>query len=141
MTASQLLQVLGPCSESGSKQHGQTVLSKSSPLDEITGGVALADIDRNDYGRYVEAGRMVAKTAGLAPGTSGLLVNGRVKFHPLICPLPLPDCVFQVVGPIASGEFIAEDYETLQDYELAKRVQPVLSALEDIIPALTGYDR
>jgi hypothetical protein len=51
----------------------------SSPLDEITGGVALADIDRNDYRRYVEAGRFIAKTAGLAPGASGLLINGRVK--------------------------------------------------------------
>jgi hypothetical protein len=51
----------------------------SSPLDEITGGVPLADIDRNDYRRYVEAGRLVANTAGLAPGASGLLINGRVK--------------------------------------------------------------
>ena len=34
-----------------------------------------------------------------------------------------------------------EDYEIIQDYELAKRVQPVLSALEDIVPAFTGYDR
>jgi hypothetical protein len=72
-TASQLLQVLGPRGESGSKQHGQTVLIMSSPLGEITGGVALADIDRHDYRRYVEASRLVANTAGLAPGASGLL--------------------------------------------------------------------
>jgi UDP-glucose:glycoprotein glucosyltransferase len=47
----------------------------------------------------------------------------------------------QVVGPIAPGEFTEEDYQILQDYELAKRVQPVLSALEDIVPAFAGYDR
>jgi hypothetical protein len=48
---------------------------------------------------------------------------------------------FQVVGPIASGEFTAEDYQTLQDYELARRVQPVLNALEDTVPAFVGFDR
>jgi hypothetical protein len=47
----------------------------------------------------------------------------------------------QVVGPIVSGDFTADDYEILQDYELAKRVQPVVGALEDIVPAFAGYDR
>jgi UDP-glucose:glycoprotein glucosyltransferase len=47
----------------------------------------------------------------------------------------------QIVGPITSGEFTAEDYQTLQDYELARRVQPVLNALEDISPGFIGYDR
>jgi UDP-glucose:glycoprotein glucosyltransferase len=47
----------------------------------------------------------------------------------------------QIIGPIASGEFTAEDFQTLQDYELAKRVQPVLSALEDVVPTFTGHDR
>ena len=93
-TASQLLQVLGPRSDLGSKQYGQTVLSTASPLDEITGGVALTDIDRNDYLRYVEAGRLVAKTASLEPGASGLFINGRVKFYSLLCALPPSDSVF-----------------------------------------------
>lgn len=57
-TASQLLQVLGSRGDSESKQHGQAVLSTSSLLDEITGCTALADIDRNDYWRYVDAGRL-----------------------------------------------------------------------------------
>ncbi|KAN0126165.1 glycosyltransferase family 24 protein [Lactarius tabidus] len=78
-TASQLLQVLRLRSESGSKQYGQRVLSMSSPLDEIIGRMALADIDQNDYQR--------------------------------------------------------------RDCELEKRVQPVVSAVEDIVPlsrATTG---
>ena len=33
------------------------------------------------------------------------------------------------------------DYENLHDYELAKRVQVVVSALQDIVPAFAGYDR
>ncbi|KAF8264041.1 hypothetical protein EI94DRAFT_1533558, partial [Lactarius quietus] len=89
----------------------------------ITGGVSLANIDRDDYRRYVEeAGRMVANTAGVAPGASGLIINGRMS-------------------PFARGELTADVYEILQEYELVKRVQPVLSAFEDIVPAFTGYDR
>ncbi|KAH9024388.1 UDP-glucose:glycoprotein glucosyltransferase-domain-containing protein [Lactarius pseudohatsudake] len=103
-TASQLLQAIGPRGDPGSRQDGQTVLSVASPLDEITGGVALADIDQDDYQRYVQTGKLVAKMAGLPPGASGLIINGR-------------------------------------DYEMAKRVQPVLSALGDIVPTFAGYDR
>lgn len=51
-------------------------------------------------------------------------------------PLLPSDCFLQVVGPIASGEFTVGDYENLHDYELAKRVQVVVSALEVIVPAL-----
>jgi hypothetical protein len=57
----------------------------ASSLDEITGGVALADIDRDDYRRYVETSRLVANAAGLAPGASGLIINGRVRWF--LCPL------------------------------------------------------
>ena len=53
--------------------------------------------------------------------------------------MPLPR--LQVVGPIKPGEFTAEDYRILEDYELAKRVQPVLSALQDIVPAFARYNR
>ena len=48
---------------------------------------------------------------------------------------------WQVVGPIALGDFTGEDYEIFQEYELAKRLQPLVSALEDIVPAFAGYDR
>ena len=82
--ATQLLQTLGSRGYSGSKQYGQTVLSRSSPLDEIMGGVALANTDRNDDWRYAEAEKLVAKTAGLEPGASGLLINGRGKFPSLL---------------------------------------------------------
>jgi hypothetical protein len=57
-------------------------------------------------------------------------------FHP-------PDILtrLQIVGLIAPGEFTTEDYRILEDYEMAKHVQDVLSALEDIVPAFAGYDR
>ncbi|KAF8266966.1 hypothetical protein EI94DRAFT_1802289 [Lactarius quietus] len=118
-TPSRLLQVLGSRGDPGLKQEGQTVLNMASQLDEITGGVALANIDRDDYRRYVEeAGRMVAKTAGVAPGASGLIINGRMSF-----PFAL-SVLYQLLS---------------HEYELVKRVQPVvLSALEDIVPGFYG---
>ena len=39
----------------------------------------LADIDEDDYRRYVEASKLVAKRVDLAPGASGLIINGRVR--------------------------------------------------------------
>lgn len=112
-----------------------------SSLDEIIGGITFVDVDKGDYRWFVEASRVAAKRVGLAPGTSGLIINGRVR---LTISFPVSNCDvprLQIVGPIAPGEFTAEDYQTLQDYELARRVQPVLSALEDVVPAFTGHDR
>jgi len=40
-----------------------------------------------------------------------------------------------------TGEFRALDFKALQEYELRKRMQPVLSALEGIRPSLTSLDR
>ncbi len=70
-------------------------MSMASPLDEIIGGVALADIDRDDYRQYVEAGRSVARIAGLAPGAAALIINGRVMFFIrfYLCPLCPPNIV------------------------------------------------
>lgn len=65
----------------------------SSPLNEIAGDV-LADIYRNDYQRYVDAGRLVAKTVALEPGAAGLLINTQVIFHLLLCALLPFDYVF-----------------------------------------------
>jgi hypothetical protein len=124
-----------------SRQGGQALLGMSRILDEITGGIVLGDADKGEYRRYVEVSRVVAETVGLAPGASGLIINGRVRLT-VSLPVSYRDVSrLQIVGPIASGEFTAEDYQTLQNYELATRVQPVLSALEDVIPASTGYDR
>ena len=120
---------------------GQTLLDTPHSLDEITGGVAIADLDEDVYHRYVEASRLVAEKVGLVPGAAGLIVNGRVSVTTSII-LPKRDTLrIQIVGPITSDEFTAEDYQTLQDYELVKRVQPVLNAFEDIVPGLASKNR
>ena len=58
-------------------------------LDEITSGITFADVDKGNYRRYLEASRVVAEEVGLAPGASGLIVNGRVRFTVL---LPASNC-------------------------------------------------
>jgi hypothetical protein len=42
----------------------------------------------------------------------------------------------QLVGPIEENDFAAEDFGTLVDYELSKRVGPIVEAYTNI----TGYD-
>jgi hypothetical protein len=61
-----------------SRQEGQALLDMPS-LDEITGGISFADVDKGDYGRYVEASRIVTEEVGLTRGASGLIINGRVR--------------------------------------------------------------
>ena len=67
-----------------SRQGGQALLGMPSSLDEITSGITLADVDKGGYRRYVEASRVVAERVGLAPGASGLIINGRVRLFILL---------------------------------------------------------
>ncbi|KAI0266194.1 UDP-glucose:glycoprotein glucosyltransferase-domain-containing protein [Gloeopeniophorella convolvens] len=120
VSASHLLEALGLGSEPVGEQ---TVLDTIISLEDITGGVPLEDVDKNDYRQYVEIGRLVAEKAGLAPGASGLIINGRI------------------VGPITAEEFNVEDFHLLQDYELGRRIQPVATALEQLVQDFASHDR
>lgn len=71
---------------SASSRKGQTLLEIPS-FDEITGGITLANLDRDDYHRYTEASRLVAEKVGLVPGAAGLIINGRVR---ATLPIPFP---------------------------------------------------
>jgi hypothetical protein len=68
---------------SASSREGQTLLEMPS-VDEITGGITLANLDKDDYHRYTEASRLVAEKVGLVPGAAGLIINGRVSVTHLI---------------------------------------------------------
>lgn len=56
----------------------------------------------------------------------------------------MPSCAFramaqpamQIIGPIDEGEFVAEDFTTLAEYEMSKRVGPVLRAYTNV----TGHE-
>jgi UDP-glucose:glycoprotein glucosyltransferase len=135
ISSTDLLRAIDSLNESG--QGGQVLLSMPSPLGEVT----LADVDKDDYRWYVKSGRVIAERVDIAPGASGLIINGRVRFAILLLVSNRDVSRLQIIGPITSGEFTAEDFQMLQDYELAKRVQPVLSALEDVVPTFIDHDR
>lgn len=46
----------------------------------------------------------------------------------------------QVVGPFGSGDFVAEDLSDLINYELRKRIGPVVDALTAVMNITDEYD-
>ncbi|KAF8587209.1 glycosyltransferase family 24 protein [Ramaria rubella] len=66
------------------------------------------------YAHFSKSGRLLAREFGIEPGEQALIVNGRV------------------VGPIEEEEFTAEDFENLADYEISRRVGPVIKAYANI---------
>jgi hypothetical protein len=62
-----------------SNREGLTLLDLSSSFDGITSGIALGDLDPDNYRQYTEASRSVAEKVGLVPGAAGLIINGRVR--------------------------------------------------------------
>ncbi|KAJ4473165.1 glycosyltransferase family 24 protein [Lentinula aciculospora] len=87
------------------------------------------DLDHLDNGKsnkqsgFLEACRLFVRSVGIESGQNAVVINGRI------------------VGPITPKEFLAVDFQALQEYELLKRIQPVFSALKDIRPGLTIFDR
>lgn len=47
----------------------------------------------------------------------------------------------QLIGPIEPGDFRSVDFTTLETYEFRKRAEPVMEALEAIIPSVSEKDR
>ncbi|KAJ7608670.1 UDP-glucose:glycoprotein glucosyltransferase-domain-containing protein [Roridomyces roridus] len=91
--------------------------------DDLTDGVGLAGYSAEDYDKFVKSSRLVARELQLAPGQQALVVNGRV------------------VGPIKGGDFVSLDFRTLESYELRRRAEPVMKALQSIKPELMQADR
>ncbi|KAJ7342428.1 glycosyltransferase family 24 protein [Mycena albidolilacea] len=92
-------------------------------MEDLTDGVGIAGYSAEEYETYVRSSRLVARELQLAPGAQALVVNGRV------------------VGPIDAGDFGALDFKTLESYELRRRVEPVIQALESVRPDFTQSDR
>lgn len=57
----------------------QVPLSGEGVLRELTGGVALGDMDSDAYAQYVRSSRLVVRELQLAPGEQALILNGRVS--------------------------------------------------------------
>ncbi|KAJ7813688.1 glycosyltransferase family 24 protein [Mycena olivaceomarginata] len=121
-TPGRLLRALGlePPVASGGSDGTQIPLK----MEDLTDGVGIAGYSAEEYEAYVRSSRLVARELQLAPGAQALVVNGRV------------------VGPIRlQGTLGALDFKTLESYELRRRVEPVIQALESVRPDFTQSDR
>uniref|UniRef100_A0A8H8CJL8 Glycosyltransferase family 24 protein n=1 Tax=Psilocybe cubensis TaxID=181762 RepID=A0A8H8CJL8_PSICU len=97
----------------------QIPIKKYNAFEELTGGVSLGSIMEEEYIDYVKTSRLVSRELHLLPGQSALVVNGRV------------------VGPIAANDFHVADFKTLEDHEFRGRTEPVVKALQDVVPQLS----
>ncbi|KAH9930812.1 glycosyltransferase family 24 protein [Amylocystis lapponica] len=123
VSPARLLGVLGFSDPAVPNAGPQVVISPEGSLDDMLDGALLDDGGREAYEGFVKSCRLIARELEFAPGEQGLIVNGRV------------------LGPMASGEFIADDFEVLMEYELTKRVEPVAGALEDVFGSFEGFDK
>ncbi|KAH9924083.1 glycosyltransferase family 24 protein [Fomitopsis serialis] len=116
---SRLLKILGFGDVAVPNHNRQIVISPESELDEILGKTELND---EEYTEYIKTSRLVVRDLGFAPGQQGWLST-------------------VIIGPVAPGEFESQDFPILSAYELRKRVQPVIDALQNVTESLQEYDR
>nr|GAT58270.1 predicted protein [Mycena chlorophos] len=90
---------------------------------ELTGGIGISEYSAADYAAFVRSGRLLARELQFAPGENGLVINGRI------------------VGPLPAGAVVATDFKTLEQFELTRRAEPVLTALGEIKPESIVTDR
>ncbi|KAF9077351.1 glycosyltransferase family 24 protein [Rhodocollybia butyracea] len=99
-------------------------LSSSQLLQALGGTDTVETGDSNPQrSSYLDSCQWFVRSLAVEPGENAVVINGRI------------------LGPIAPKDFLAADFLALQEYELQKRIQPVLSALEDIRPGLKDLDR
>ncbi|KAF7321048.1 hypothetical protein HMN09_00192100 [Mycena chlorophos] len=90
---------------------------------ELTGGIGISEYSAADYAAFVRSGRLLARELQFAPGENGVVINGRI------------------VGPLPAGAVVATDFKTLEQFELTRRAEPVLTALGEIKPESIVTDR
>ncbi|KIJ61523.1 glycosyltransferase family 24 protein [Hydnomerulius pinastri MD-312] len=88
--------------------------------DEFVAGKGLGNADT--FG-VLQTSRLVTRQLGLEPGQRAILINGRL------------------VGPFDSGsEFVAEDFEMLEAFEIKQRVGRVTEAIDAVLDGGDALD-
>ncbi|KAJ7909648.1 glycosyltransferase family 24 protein [Mycena leptocephala] len=116
-SSARLLRALGLDVPVSPSDDPQTPLSK----DDLTDGVGIS-------GYSSETTTSFCAAVVWSPATSSLLQDIRPSSSML-------------VGPIQAGDFLSLDFKTLESYELRRRTEPVLKALESVKPSLMQSDR
>ncbi|KAH7906009.1 glycosyltransferase family 24 protein [Hygrophoropsis aurantiaca] len=108
-TPGQLILALGFTDESNGEA------AQATFAQELNFGETSDDI--TDPGpAFTQSTQLLMRELGLAPGARAILVNGRL------------------VGPFdASSDFVARDFQTLEEYEMKKRVGRVVEALGGVM--------
>jgi len=86
----------------------------------------LRTLDRTGkkgFDEYRRSSRLLARELGFKEGEQGILINGRV------------------IGPIPTDTFLAEDFVNLANFERKKRAEPILTALQELVPELYDGNR
>ena len=81
---SRLIRALGfeaPVAEGGG---AQAPLSKEEALLELTGGIAISELEADDYVRYIRNNTLLLRELQVSPGQQVLIVNGRVRTIPFV---------------------------------------------------------
>ncbi|KAI3613174.1 glycoprotein glucosyltransferase [Moniliophthora roreri] len=101
----------------------QVPLTQPDYLRAVLGGMKPSSLDYTNHTKYVDMGRKFLSEVDMKPGEKGIIVNGRV------------------IAPLGTDDFHAEDFKALQSYEMRKRVQPVVDALEEVATDMKKMDR
>ncbi|TDL22772.1 hypothetical protein BD410DRAFT_769716 [Rickenella mellea] len=100
--------------------------TSDTPVSQIPLGSDVdydGSIDAEMYKRFCHTSLLVARELGLSPSDQAVVVNGRI------------------VGPLTAGSFMVDDFKTLEEYELRKRVRPVAEALRNMTITPDDLDR
>ncbi|KAI5117547.1 hypothetical protein M0805_004373 [Coniferiporia weirii] len=104
----------------------QATMSENSVVYQLLRdvGAAMEGLSESEvHENYAGACRLAVREFGVAPGELALIVNGRI------------------VSGLVPFTFVSRDFATLGDYELRKRVGPVVEALANLTITPDSLDR
>jgi hypothetical protein len=119
----------------------QAILPEDSPLHKL---LTLPTIEANkfSFAEYMQKGQLLSKLMNLPSGGPSLVVNGRVSGSrsERYCGTQANLFNPQVIGPIEHNGIISADFEALCQFELERRVSPVVSALIETYPSFSDLE-
>ena len=128
---SQLLEAIGEHSAPDPDSDRQHSLSNDGVPEAVL--EAISNFDATAHDRYIKSSRVVIRELHISPGEQALVVNGRVGGHNHFSFIIIESV--QVIGPLRTGSFSSADFGVLGAYEMRKRVEPIVKALEKILPS------
>ncbi|KAK0480614.1 UDP-glucose:glycoprotein glucosyltransferase-domain-containing protein [Armillaria novae-zelandiae] len=117
----QLIRALGldaPLATDGGRS--QRPLSQEGTFQALAG---QSEVDSETMAQLMKSSRLLIRDMQLPAGSQGILVNGRI------------------IAPLETKEFGSADFRALETYELRRRVEPVVSAIYNVLPSAASLDR